>query len=68
MFSWRYSIHKMAPFGGFLGPFSPKYIYIYINIYIYIYIYIYQGYFSNSEETQAPIFTWHHPHESFFQL
>ena len=25
MFSWRCSIHEMAPFGGFLGPFSPKY-------------------------------------------
>ena len=24
MFSWRCSIHEMAPFGGFLGPFSPK--------------------------------------------
>ena len=34
----------------------------------YIYIYIYQEYFSNSEETQAPVFTWHHHHESFFQL
>ena len=25
MSSWRYSIHEMAPFRGFLGPFSPKY-------------------------------------------
>ena len=25
MFSWQCSIHEMAPFGGFLGPFSPKY-------------------------------------------
>ena len=25
MFSWRCSIHQMALFGGFLGPFSPKY-------------------------------------------
>ena len=25
MFSWRCSIHEMTPFGGFLGPFSPKY-------------------------------------------
>ena len=32
-------------------------------IYIYIYIYICQGYFSNSEETQAPIFM-----KVFFQL
>ena len=32
---------------------------------ISIYIYIYQGYFSNSEEMQAPIFTQHHHHESF---
>ena len=27
MFSWRCSIHEMAPFGGFLGPFSHKYGY-----------------------------------------
>ena len=25
MFSWRWSIHEMAHFGGFLGPNSPKY-------------------------------------------
>ena len=25
MFSWQCSIHEMAPFWGFLGPFSPKY-------------------------------------------
>ena len=25
MFLWRRSIHEMAPFGEFLGPFSPKY-------------------------------------------
>ena len=25
MFSWRCSIHEMAPFGGFLGSFSHKY-------------------------------------------
>ena len=25
MFSWQCSIHEMAPFGGFLGPSSPKY-------------------------------------------
>ena len=35
-------------------------------MYVYIYIYIYKGYFRISEETQAPVFTWHHHHESFF--